>query len=118
MASLVACLGNGKGTWAHVAQVIDKQEWEKIFLVTNSFGVENFKPSKQVEYIIIDENKFLPEIIEDITKQLKGKIAGTEVALNMISGAGKEHMAVLSAIIKTGLGVRLVALTTKGIKEI
>jgi len=118
MASLIACLSSGKGTWAHVDRLINEQQWEKIFLVTNNFGIENFKPKKPVEFVVIDENKFLPEITEEIRKQLKDKINDTEVALNFISGNGKEHMALLSAVLKLGLGIRLIALTPEGIKEI
>ncbi|MBD3354422.1 hypothetical protein GF361_00375 [Candidatus Woesearchaeota archaeon] len=125
MTSLIACLSSGKGTWAHVSQLIEKQEWNNIFLVTNDFGVKNFKPKikeqeepPKVEYILIYSKKYLSEIIDDIQKQLKGKITDTEVALNLISGTGKEHMAVLSAVLKLGLGIRLISLTPKGVKEV
>jgi hypothetical protein len=49
---------------------------------------------------------------------LKDKIKGTEVALNLVSGTGKEHMAILAALLKLGVGIRLVALTKEGFKEI
>ena len=42
--------------------------------------------------------------------QLNGKIKDLEVAVNIVSGTGKEHMALLAAILKLGVGVRLVAL--------
>ena len=118
MTSLIACLSSGKGTWAHVNEIINKEEWDKIFLITNDFGVQNFKPEKEVNYILIDSNKFLSEMIEDIKKQLQGKMNDFEVAVNIISGNGKEHMALISALMKLGLGIRLIALTPNGIKEV
>ena len=119
MTSLIAVLSSGKGTWGHVAQLIAKQDWKKIFIITNQFGKENFIiKEKPIEYVVIDSNKFLSELVKDIQNQLKDKIADTEVALNFISGTGKEHMAVLSALLKLGLGIRLVTLTPKGIEEI
>ena len=118
MTSLIACLGSGKGTWTHVDRLIDEQEWGNVFLITNEFGKENFKPKKPVEYILINSNRFLNELVEDIRKQLENKITDTEVALNFISGSGKEHMALLSAVLKLGLGIRLVALTPSGVKEV
>lgn len=118
MTSLIACASSGKGTWGHVAKLISDHEWEKIYLITDDFGVHNFKPEKHVEFIIIDPAKYLPELIECIKKQLEGKIKDFEVALNIISGSGKEHMAILSALLKLGIGVRLIALTTEGIKEV
>lgn len=118
MTSLIACLSSGKGTWSHVDRLIAEQEWDNILLITNEFGKEHFKPEKPVEYILINSNRFLPDLTEDIRKQLENKIKDTEVALNLISGSGKEHMAILSALLKLGLGIRLVALTPKGIKEV
>jgi len=119
MTTLIACLSTGKGTWGHVARLIADEDWEKVILITNEFGKENFKiEKKDVELIVVNSMKFLPELIEDIKKQLEGKIKGTEVALNMVSGSGKEHMALLSALLKLGLGIRLIALTKEGIKEI
>ena len=118
MTSLIAYISSGKGTWAHVNRLISDQEWDKIFLLTDEFGKENFKPDKPVEFIIIDSNKYLPELTEDIKKALDGKITGIEVGVNFISGNGKEHMALLSALLKLGLGLRLVALTKDGIKEV
>ena len=41
-----------------------------------------------------------------------------EVGLNFISGTGKEHMALLSAVLKLGIGIRFFALTKDGVKEI
>ena len=66
MTSLIACLSSGKGTWAHVSKLIEEQEWDSIFLVTNDFGVQNFKPEKKVNYILIDSSKYLEEIVKDI----------------------------------------------------
>lgn len=118
MTSLIACLSSGKGTWAHVDKLINDQEWDSIFLITNDFGVQNFKPEKQVNYILINPDKFLSKIVEDIKNQLQGKIKDLEVAVNLISGTGKEHMAIISALTKLGLGIRLIALTPDGIKEV
>lgn len=119
MTSLIVILSSGKGTWSHVAQLIAKQDWDKILLITNEFGKENFTvKEKPIEYIVIDSNKYLSELVKDVKTQLDGKIADTEVALNFISGTGKEHMAVLSALLKLGLGIRLVTLTPKGVEEI
>ncbi|MBW2980390.1 hypothetical protein KY360_03170 [Candidatus Woesearchaeota archaeon] len=118
MTELVACLSSGKGTWAHVQRLIDGQEWEKIFLITNDFGKQNFKANEKTELIVIDPNRFLPELVEDIKNALKGKITGIEVAVNFISGSGKEHMALMSAVQQLGVGLRLVALTKEGVKEV
>jgi hypothetical protein len=118
MTYLVACLSTGKGTWGHVAQLIKSADWEKIFLITNDFGRNTFTKTDKMEFILINPDADVPAIIESIRQQLDGKIADTEVALNLFSGSGKEHMAVLSAMLKLGLGIRLVAPSEKGFTEI
>lgn len=118
MTDLIACVSSGKGTWGHVVRVIEGQDWNKIYLITNDFGKENFKAEKPTELILINPDKPISEIRNDIESQLKGKITDLEVAVNLVSGSGKEHMALLSALLKIGLGFRLIALTKEGIKEI
>ena len=117
MTELITCLSTGKGTWAHVSQLISQEKWEKVFLVTNEFGLQ-FDTRGKGEFVVTDFDKGIELIIEDIVKQLKGKLKGFEVALNLASGAGKEHMAIISALIRLGVGFRLVVLTKEGIKEI
>lgn len=118
MTDLIACLSTGKGTWGHVSRLIADKEWGKIILITNEFGKENFTAEKPSEMIIVDSRQGIKEIVSEIQSKLKGKISGTEVALNLVSGTGKEHMAIISAILKLGLGIRLIALTKDGIEEI
>lgn len=118
MTELIACLTSGKGTWAHVLKVAHDESWDKVILITNKFGKENFKNEINAELIEIDENKTISEMVVELKNKLKGKIKGVEVALNVVSGTGKEHMALLSALLKLGLAVRLIALTKDGIKEV
>ena len=118
MTELVALLSTGKGTWTEVVKLISSQDWDKIFIITNDFGKDTFQKKENMEFIIINSNQHIELIIEKIVTQLKDKITGTEVALNFISGTGKEHMAVLSAMLKLGLGIRLVVHTVNGLKEI
>jgi hypothetical protein len=117
MTSLIACIGCDKGTIAHVLGLIKGQTWEKVYLIGES------KPSsipdiENLEFIEIDLNKTLSEIAFEIEKKLKGKILDLEVGFNIVSGSGKLNMAALSAVLKLGLGLRLVALTKEGVKEI
>lgn len=118
MTELVACLSTGKGTWEQVSRLIDGQEWENIILITNDFGKEKFTSDKKFEMIVVNSNETISNLVEQISSGLKEKIKATEVAVNMISGSGKEHMAMLSALLKLGVGIRFIALTQDGIKEI
>ena len=119
MTELIACLSTGKGTWGHVARLMQDNRWEKVILFTNDYGSQNFKSeNNKSELITINENIGIKELRDDIKNKLKGKINGTEVAVNFISGTGKEHMALMAALLQLGIGIRFVALTKDGIEEI
>ena len=118
MPTLIACLSTGKGTWGHVSRLIKENQWNKVILITNEFGKENFTKSDNTELILIDSSKGIEDLSKEIKEKLKSQIKDSEIALNIISGSGKEHSALLSALLKLGVGIRLVALTKEGMKEI
>jgi len=123
MTELIACLSSGEATRKHVAKLIDGETWDRVFLITNKTNMAEFSDSIEknklnIEFIVVDNEQFLPELIEEIRDILKDKIIGTEVALNLISGTGKDNMAILSALLKLGFGIRLVALTKDGVREV
>ena len=111
MPTLIACLSTGKGTWAEVNKLIQSQSWTKIFLITNQFGQENFtnKP-ENTELVLIDTFAPVSSMVEKITSSLKDKISDFEVALNLASGSGKEHMALIESVLEMGLNFRVVTL--------
>ena len=111
---LVALLSSGKGTLAQVAGLIKQGEWDNIILVGSEFA-EKFTTDKKHDFIKINPNDRIVEMKNDILKKISGKIQGTEVALSIASGEGKEHMALISALLSSPVGVRFVALTKDGI---
>ena len=48
MPTLVACLSTGKGTWGHVNHLIDDGKFDRVFLITNDFGKENFNKKDKI----------------------------------------------------------------------
>ncbi len=118
MTELVACLSTGKGTWGHVNRLIDDVQWDKVILFTNAYGKENFTANAKTEVIVVDPEQGLKELRDVIYNELKARIKGTEIAINFISGTGREHMALVSATLKLGVGVRLLALTKEGAEEL
>lgn len=118
MTELIACLSTGKGTWGHVSRLMQDGKWDKIFLITNDYGKENFTKDNKTELIALNLNQGIKELRDEILNNLKDKVKGTEVAVNVISGMGREHMALIAALLKLGVGFRLVALTKDGVEEI
>lgn len=111
---LVALLSSGKGSWAQVAGLVKRGEWDNIILIGSEFA-EKFTTDKKHDFIRVNTNLGIKDLKDEIIKELKGKIDGTEVALSIASGDGKEHMALISALLSLPVGVRFVALTKDGI---
>ncbi len=114
---LIALLSSGKGTWAQVSGLMKYGEWEKVILLGDDFA-KQFAHEKPFEFIRVDLNKKLKDLKEEFSKKLKGKIDGTEVALSIASGDGKEHMALISALINLPVGIRFAALTREGVVDL
>jgi hypothetical protein len=121
LTELVACLGAGKGTWSEVANLVAAESWGRIFLVTNNFGKDNFAqkfPAVNADFIIVDDFAPPEQLVGQIKQALAGKIHDTEVAVNISSGSGNVHMALLSALLQLGFGMRFVVPSESGAKEL
>lgn len=110
---LVAFLGTGKGTWGQVTGVINHGDWENIILLGDDFA-KQFTIKKDFEFVEITNNS-ITELKDEISKKLQGKIKGTEVALSIASGDGKQHMALISALLSLPVGIRFTVLTKDGL---
>ena len=118
MAELIICLGNEIKDLNYLSKLIKDGKWEKIIILTAKKNINKLKPQKNSEIILINPKKTLVELSKEVKEKLKGKISGIEIAVNFVSASGKEHMALMSALLKLGLGIRLVALTPTNIQEI
>jgi len=114
---LVALLSTGQGTWSQVAGLMNQGEWDNVILVGGDFA-KQFTSAKKFEFIEVDLNKRIKDLKEELLQKLNGKINGTEVALSIASGEGKEHMALISALLSIPVGVRFAALTKDGIVDL
>tara|TARA_Y100000310_G_C20450238_1_gene700353 strand:- start:451 stop:810 length:360 start_codon:yes stop_codon:yes gene_type:complete len=117
---LIALLSSGKGTWAQVSGLIKQGDWEKIILLGDEFSSQ-FKIQDKAditEFVKVDLDKKLIALRDEFSKNLKGKIKGVEVAVTIASGNGKEHMALISALINLPVGIRFAALTRLGVVDL
>ena len=114
---LVALLSSGKGTWAQVAGLMKYGEWDKVILIGDDFA-KTFTHENDFEFIQVDLGMKLKELKDELSLKLKNKFDGMEVALSMASGDGKEHMALVSALINLPVGVRFAALTKDGVIDL
>ncbi len=111
---LVALLSTGKGSWGQVSGLIKRGEWENIILIGDDFA-SKFNTDEKHEFIKVNTNQQIKDLKQDLLEKLKGKIKGTEVALSIASGTGKEHMALISSLLSLPTGIRFTVLTKEGI---
>jgi hypothetical protein len=112
---LVALLSSGKGTWGQVSGLIKQGEWENIFVIGDDFSKSFSVTGKKFDFIQVDLSKKLRDLKKELLDKLKPKINDTEVALSIASGSGKEHMALISALLSVPTGIRFTALTKDGV---
>ncbi len=110
---LIALLSSGKGTWGQVSGLVKQGEWDRIILIGDNFA-KKFTVEEKHDFIEVNPGSLI-DLKNETLKKLKGKIKGTEVALSIASGTGKEHMALISALLSIPVGIRFTALTKDGI---
>lgn len=112
---LVAFLGKDKENWGQITGLINKGEWEKVLLIRSNDS-DSFPVPGNGREIVIDTAKPMTDIKSDLLKKLKSNLSGMECALSIASGNGKEHMAVISALLSLPVGIRLTVFTKNGIE--
>lgn len=112
---LVAFLGNDEENWGQVTGLLNREDWEKAIIIKNKSALKYSHP-KITETIIVDSEKPLTEMKEFLVKELKSKFSGFDANVSIASGNGKEHMALISALLSVPVGIRLVVFTKKGIE--
>ncbi|MCX6801384.1 MAG: hypothetical protein NTZ73_04295 [Candidatus Diapherotrites archaeon] len=110
--SLIAVLGIGKGTWGHVKRLIDENPFDEIALISNEWGKENFKMDKPAKWIMVNNRAGFDVIKEEIKKNLPGG----KIKVSIISGSGKEHLALLAALKEAGVEYEFIVITGEGVK--
>ena len=109
----IATLGKGRGTWGHVARIIQEGEWDFVLLISNEFGKENFAPAKECSWVMVNNRSGFDAMKE----QIKEALPEGEISVSLASGIGKEHMALLAALKEAGRDFKIVVLTGDGMKS-
>lgn len=117
MTDLIACLSTGKGTWLEVSKIMKAADWTHIYLVAPKFSMEKFTHDKKFEFIEINPDGEIEDMKKAIVEKLTDKL-GIDTAISIVSGSGREHMAVISAALTLGAGIRLVSLKNNNMVEI
>ena len=113
MAILIASIGAGKGSWALVGALMNSYEWSRIILVGDDFGTK-FTHEKKFEYVLMSESLSVRDISNIVDSGL-GNLGFDDVAVNLVSGSGVLHMALLITVLRKGCGLRFVTVDENGV---
>jgi hypothetical protein len=117
MVSLIALISSGKGSWAQVNSLISSTMWDKIILVCSEFAYNKYESKLNNVLKLKFDEKNIEKDFEKLSKILKKEIKDFEIAVNLYSGNGFEHMALISSVLKAGLGLRFVYIDKGDLKE-
>ena len=113
---LVAFIGKDKENWGQITALINRFECEKVILIVSK-EADDFPTTSKCQKIVVDSTKPLIEFRNDLLSKLKQRNIGDfEVAVSIASGNGKEHMAVISALLNLPVGIKLVIYTKDGVQ--
>ena len=114
MKTLITFVSTGKGTWGHVGRILN-EEWDNTVIITNEFGREKFEGKPNTEWIVLSTRG-----LKDMANEIKEGLTGLDLSnvyVNIVSGSGKEHMALLKVLHDMKVDYKLAALTTDGYEE-
>ena len=114
----VAFVGKDKERWGQIKALINHIDCNRAFIVKDK-ETAGFELSSNTSCIDVDCSKPLVELKSEIMDKLKvGLSKDLEVCLSIASGTGKEHMALISALLSIPVGIRLVVFTKEGLQQI
>lgn len=114
---LIAFVGEDKESWGQITGLLNHEKWDNVIIVKNK-NVVGFPDFENVSFVDIDSKIPLVDLKNEILGKIKDRVRDFDVALSIASGTGKEHMALISAILSIPSGIRLVAFTKKGVEYI
>lgn len=116
--NLVAFVGKDRESWGQITALINRMECEKVVLVIND-EVGDFPANAKCAKVEVDSAAPMLELKKEMMEKIKSKIGNDfEVGVSLASGNGKEHMALISALLSIPVGIRLVAFTKQGVEVI
>lgn len=122
MATLITILGIGKGTWAEVHAILDLKAFEHVLVFIDEWAAKEYRSEHDVTMTPIPEVLTTTELSLLMAERIKQHLlaadntAEFDLAVNIASGSGKQHAALITAILKLGYGVRFVTIENGELK--
>jgi len=114
---LVVFVGGEKEGIGQIKALVNRMDCEKIILVKDKSTPKPLFNSNKVSFVDVDTSISLLDLKEEMLSKLKPKLNNDfEASLSIASGSGKEHMALVAALLSVPVGIKLVAYTKKGVE--
>ncbi|MBI5804243.1 hypothetical protein HY450_03300 [Candidatus Pacearchaeota archaeon] len=113
---LVTLLGKDADNIGQINALINRMDCDKIIILKNPST--NFShPNQKCKTINLNSDLDLFSLKKEIQAKISSELSGDfEVALSIASGSGKEHMALISALLSIPVGIKIVAYTKNGVE--
>ena len=110
MGTLIAILGTGKGTWLEVHSILSLKAFEDVVLFVDDWAAKEYRNELNATVVPIADMP-IDELVKYIKEHIKANANAAEfdIALNIASGTGKQHAALMTAVLQLGYGIRLVS---------
>ncbi len=113
---LISYLNSDPAAHGQISALINRMECDEVIIVKDK-KTENPFANQKCKSIEVDSTKDLLSFKQEIQEKTKPFLKEDfEVALSLASGNGKEHMALISALLSIPVGIKLVAFTKKGVE--
>ena len=114
--NLVAFVGTDMENWGQITALMHRMECEKVVLVCSSEAGAFPASEKCISVEVVGSSPIaaLKQQMIDVLKPHLG--SDFEVAVSLASGTGKEHMALISALLQIPVGIRIAVYTKEGVQ--
>ncbi len=118
MTTFVALLGAGKGTWVEVHNILKSGSFEKAILFIDDWAAKNYRNEYGAITVPLPEDATQQQLIDIMGQHLRAGIDhdDLDVAINIASGTGKQHAALITSLLTLGFGIRLVSYENDAVK--
>lgn len=119
MSTLATILGTGKGTWHEVHELIKLNAFDKVIIFIDEWAAKTYRNEYSAVLVPIPENTSLDQLQDIMMQHLKAATsADFDIAINIASGNGMQHTALIASALKLGVGIRLVTIENGQLKVI
>lgn len=121
MGTLLTILGTGKGTWHEVHGILNLKAFDSVLVFIDAWAAQNYRNEHNVTLSPMPDNAESSALVDLFKERIKQHLSAQgsaefDIALNIASGTGKQHAALISAVLQLGYGVRFVSYENNELK--